>query len=121
MTLARFYGATVFTDHFSRFIYVTLFQGLINEETLQAKHEYKRLLAKFGHQVKAYQADNSRFNSKLFSDNYLTAKQKLTFCGVGAHHQNGIGKAMIKRVVEDARISLLYAKRKWPKVITTNL
>jgi len=78
-------------------------------------------LAKFGHQVKAYRADNSRFNSKLFSDDCLTAKQKLTFCGVEAHHQNGISKATIKRIVEDARISLLHAKREWPKVITTNL
>ena len=49
------------------------------------------------------------------------ANQKLIFCGVGAHHQNGIGEVNIRRSVEDTRVSLLHAKREWPRIIATNL
>ena len=49
------------------------------------------------------------------------AGQTITYCGVGAHHQNGITKSAIKHDTLQARTLLLHAKRYWPTVITTML
>ena len=49
------------------------------------------------------------------------AQQKYSYCGVGAHHQNGIAEVMNKKLSHGARTSLLHAKKKWPEVISTIL
>ena len=51
----------------------------------------------------------------------VTANQKITFCGVGAHHQNAVAESKIKELSYGARTVLLHAKRKWPNVISTIL
>ena len=48
-------------------------------------------------------------------------QKKYSYCGVGAHHQNGIAEAMNKKLSHGTRTSLLHAKRKWPDVISTIL
>ena len=111
LTCSRHRGDTLLTDHHSRLIYVVIFQGTNNDETIDSKREYDRLLGNFGHKVRGHGADNSRFNSKEFQEDCELVNQKLTFCGVCAHHQNGIGKSTNRRIVEDARVSLLHAKR----------
>ena len=121
LTTPRFRGATFFKDHFSIFIHTVLFQGHTNDETLEAKKEYEKILSSYNHSIKSYRAENSRFNAKPFLDDCTLAGQNLTFCGMGAHHKTGIGESTIKWIVEDARVSLLHAKKEWPKVITTNL
>ena len=70
-----------------------------------------------GHKVKAYRADNSRFDSEDFQDHCKMERQKCTYCGVGARHQNGIGEANIKRTTCASRSLLLHATKLWPKVI----
>eukprot|EP00957_Ditylum_brightwellii_P017012 1282796-Ditylum_brightwellii.AAC.1 len=47
--------------------------------------------------------------------------RKFTFCGVGAHHQNGIAENKIKLLALKAQTMLLHAKRHWPEYITTIL
>ena len=47
-------------------------------------------MAQSGRNVKHYHADNGIFADKGFIDAINTKYQKITFCGVGAHHQNGI-------------------------------
>ena len=39
--------------------------------------------------IKTFHADNGIFKAKLFRQNLITSGQTITFCGVGAHHQNG--------------------------------
>ena len=48
-------------------------------------------------------------------------EQKITFCGVGAHHQNGIAEAGVKKHTLKGRTLLLHAKRYWPAAISTIL
>lgn len=47
--------------------------------------------------------------------------QKLTFSGVGAHHQNGRAEKRIRDLQDLARTSLIHANRMWPDAITSNL
>ena len=54
-------------------------------------------------------------------DDVRKAGQTITFCGVGAHHQNGVAERHIRDITESARTMLLHATHRWPKTITSNL
>ena len=45
--------------------------------------------------------------------------QNLTFCGVGAHHQNVVSERIIKDLTLYSRTLVLHAQRHWPENITT--
>ena len=47
--------------------------------------------------------------------------QPITFCGVGAHHQNGITENTIKQLTLISRTLLVHAQGLWPEYITTML
>ena len=81
-------------------------------------HSYERVakehrVLKINH----YHADNLRFNYEDFQEDCHQANQKLTFCGVGAHHQNGVAEAKNKILSYRARKLLLHACHHWPEVI----
>ena len=65
-------------------------QDLTLDETLLAKEATEKLMAQAGRYIKHYHADNGRFADNGFIDDINTKDQKIKFCGVGAHHQNGI-------------------------------
>eukprot|EP00957_Ditylum_brightwellii_P141784 10802997-Ditylum_brightwellii.AAC.1 len=92
LTNRRIVGATIFVDHFSDFIYVHLMTSLSREETLAAKRGYEHVANKHGVTV-----------------------QELMFCGVGAHHQNGISENRIKLLTLGGHTLLLHAKCHWPE------
>lgn len=73
-----------------------------------------------GVKIKAYHTDNLRFNDINYKGSCIKVGQKLTFCEVGAHHQNTIAESKIKSVLW-GRTSLLHAKGKLPKIIHTIL
>ena len=54
-------------------------------------------------------------------DDVWRAHQTIAFCGVGAHHQNGVTERCIRDITENARTSLLHAAYRWPKAIAANL
>ena len=60
------------------------------EQTLEAKYTFEKLATTYGVKVKRYHADNGHFACKGLRDAVAEAGQKITFCGVGGHHQNGI-------------------------------
>ena len=47
--------------------------------------------------------------------------QTISFCGVGAHHQNGVSENTIKQLTLTARTLLLHAQRYWPEYISSML
>ncbi|KAL7464495.1 hypothetical protein ACHAXS_004829 [Conticribra weissflogii] len=47
--------------------------------------------------------------------------QRLTLCGVSAHHQNGVAERTIKSLTLISRTLLLHTQRHWPEYITTML
>ena len=71
-----------------------------------------------GHDVKGFRGDNGRFADKGFRDSCDQNLQSLTFCGVGAHQQNGIVERRNQEITLIARTMLLHAKRHWPEMIT---
>ena len=120
-TVQRYRGASVFVDHATDFTYVHMHQHLTTDETIDAKHAFERLAEQHGVRILHYHCDNGRFADKAFVDDVRAAHQTITFCGVGAHHQNGIAERRIRDITENARTSLLHAAHRWPKAIAANL
>lgn len=120
-TLDRFVGATVFVDNFSSFVYIHMMRSLSADETMDAKFAFERVAHDYGVKIMNYRADNGRFADKRFRDDCELKKQGLTFCGVGAHHQNGVAERMIQTMTTAARAMLVHALSVWPEAITIAL
>jgi hypothetical protein len=61
-----------------------------SEETVAAKHAFERFADQNGVRIEHYHCDNGRFADNDFKWECEQARQRLTFCGVNAHFQNGI-------------------------------
>ena len=118
LTRARIWACTVFVDYYTGFVYVALMRDLTGESTLAAKKEFEHRCAIRGVKVQHYHADNGRFAEPAFVNECKKCNQDLTFCGVGAHHQNGISERKIKDVTLISRTLLLHAMRYWPEYAT---
>jgi hypothetical protein len=94
---------------------------LTTQETIKAKHAFETHLKSYGVIVQQYHADNGRFQDVAFKQDCIKNQQKLSFCGVNAHFQNGRAEKKIRDLQDNTRTSLLHAMRKWPDVITINL
>ena len=62
-----------------------------------------------GVKIKSYRADNGIFKAGEFRLDMDKQNQQITYCGVGAHHQNGLAERYIRIMVERARTCLLNA------------
>ena len=89
-TRERISAACVFKDCYSGFTYVHLMTSCDLEQTINAKVSFEKLASTYGVSVKQYHADNGHFACKGFRDVVTASNKKITFCGVGSHHQNGI-------------------------------
>ena len=121
LTRARIWAATVFVDYVTGYIHVGLMTDQSGEATLQAKHNFEHLSATRGVNIKSYHADNGRFAERSFMDDIKRCLQRITFCGVGAHHQNGITENAIKQLTLISRTLLVHAQNHWPEYISTML
>ncbi|KAL7546695.1 hypothetical protein ACHAWF_010025 [Thalassiosira exigua] len=121
LTSDRVWGATIFVDHFSDYVYVALMRDLTLEETLLAKTSFERHARDGGTTISSYRADNGRFADRGFKDAVNDCNQTITFCVVGAHHRNGIVERKIKELTLISRTLLLHAIRHWPDYITVML
>jgi hypothetical protein len=77
------------------------------------------LLDEGGISINAYCMDNGRFADAGSQKAIKEANQSITFCAVGAHHQNGIVERRIKELTLISWTLLLHAKQHWPDYITT--
>jgi hypothetical protein len=121
LTKSRYRVATVFADHYSNFGYVYLQTSTNSNETVRAKNEFEKYARTCGVNIKHYHADNGRFSDNLWREDILTKGQRLTFCDVGAHHQNGRAEKSIRDAQDHARTSLIHANRRWPEAIDSRL
>ena len=71
----------------------------------------EKFFKQHGHNIKSWHADNGRYTEKDFKEAVSFADQTINFCGVGAHHQNEIAEAAVKKGTLQARPFLLHTKR----------
>ncbi len=121
LTRRRYKVATVFVDHFSKLSFIHFQTSTSASETLDAKIEFERFAMSHGVSVKHYHADNGRFSENAWKEDVMNKQQRLTFCGVGAHHQNGLAEKRIRDIQDLARTALIYANRRWPDAINEHL
>ena len=94
-TAKAYKAGTIFIDHVSRFIHLTMCESTGGDEALNAKLHFEKLAKDSGVQVKRFRADNRVFASNSFKKSLAFAEQEITFCGVNAHFQNGIAECSI--------------------------
>lgn len=116
-TRDRINAGCVFIDHYSGLSYTHLQTSVDNEQTLQAKLGYERFAASHGVKLQSFRTDNGVFAEKFFRDNVSESSQTISYCAVGAHHQNGLAEREIRTLTEGARANLLHAQRRWPKAV----
>ena len=121
LTRARIWGATIFVDYATKWIKVCLLQSATGDATLEAKEAFEKECHIRGVKPRHFHADNGRFAEPTFVEDCKSKLQKLTFCGVGAHHQNGVAENSIKQLALTSRTLLLHAQRHWPEYISTML
>ena len=73
-------------------------------------------MAQAGRTVKQYHGDNGRFSNNGFIDAVNGKDQKITFCGIGAHHQNGSIENKNKILTTGGHTFLLHRRRMWPNM-----
>jgi len=109
LTRQRIVASTVFVDHESDFSYVYHQTSMSSEETLKSKLTFEKFALSHGVHIKHYHADNGRFKNNLFTKIIEDKGQTISFCGVGAHHQNGIAEKRIGDLQRRATTLLLHA------------
>ena len=71
-------------------------QDATGDSTLEAKNTFEQDCMTRNVVPKHYHADNGRFAENSFKEYCVRKMQNLTFCGVGAHHQNDVSERIIK-------------------------
>jgi hypothetical protein len=89
------------------------------KETLLKKQAYKKVLAHAGRRAKHYHANNGRFLDRGFHQDVDDKGQSISFCGIGAHHQNGIIENRNKHLTLGACTILVHVIRPWPQMVDT--
>jgi hypothetical protein len=110
LTQLRIWGATIFVDHFSDYVFVALMHDLTLVKRLLAKSSFERHANEGGVSIISYCTDNGRFADTGFQQAIKDSNQKITCCAVGTHHQNRIIEGQIKELALISRTLLLYAK-----------
>ena len=104
---------TLFVDHASGKIFNFPQFSTNAMDTIDSKRKLERCANEEGILVKAYHSDNGVFASDAFKNECQQHGQKLTFSGVGAHHQNGVAERNIKTISQWARANMLHAAYHW--------
>ena len=112
ITNKRYKYATIFVDQASHYGYVYLQKTATAEETIEGKEAFEALLRTYGVEVKAYHADNGIFKANKWVSNCRQNKQRLTFAGVNAHHQNGVAERRTRDLQDSARAMLMHSKQR---------
>lgn len=120
-TQKRYMCATIYVDQATDYTYMHMQQSMDAKETIHGKQAFERHIARMGHKVMYYHADNSIFASTEWRASCGDLDQQLTFAGVGAHHMNGVAEAKIKTLKNLAQTMMIHSKQRWPQAITTNL
>ncbi len=104
----------MFVDNNSPLRFVHLQIDDSAESTMAAKLAFEKYAAKHGIPIKHYHCNNGQFADNAFKQSCRSNHQRLTFCGVNAHFQNGIVERAICNLSNSARKQLLHTHSRWP-------
>jgi len=115
----------LWVDHFSRFLFGHLQEDKGAKAALESKINFEKFAKQYGHFAKQYghtirhiHSDNGVFRSKAFIDAMDESNQTHSFCGVGAHWQNGMVERYIGVISTHARTMLLHVMSNLPATVT---
>ena len=91
------------------------------DKTVEAKIAFETFMDSMGITVKAYHADNGIFRAHKWIRACAKQKQRLTFAGVNALHQNGVAERRIRELQEMAQTMMVHANRRWPQCFSMML
>jgi hypothetical protein len=117
LTKKQYTAARVFVDQYSKLKYIHLRTNLTSEETTDAKRAFEHFTKQHSVRILHYYCNNGRFTDNTFKNRCSAKGQRLTFCGVNAHFQNGIGEKDIHNLCNSTRKQLLHAQQQWPATI----
>lgn len=120
-TSEQYKGGCIFVDHMSGMIHIEHQLGFSSTESIRAKQSFEAMCLQHGVVVEDYLADNGVFKSKDFVKHLFEHNQRVNYCGVNAHHQNGVAERNIQTVSEMARALLLHASAHWSQGIEPSL
>jgi hypothetical protein len=111
ITKKHYTAATIFANHYTRLKYIHLMTKLTSEETMEAKQAFEHFAKQHGIRILHYHCNNGQFADNAFKNSCSAKGQRLTFCRVNAHFQNGIAEKAIRDLQESARKQLLHARQ----------
>ena len=117
----KYVGGCIFVDHMSGRLKVEHQLGFSSTETIRAKQSFEKDALDHGVIVSDYMADNGVFRANAFVKHIHQQNQKIRYCGVNAHHQNGVAERSIRTVSEMSRSLLLHSSMKWKDGIDSSL
>ena len=117
----KYVGGCIFVDSMSGLVHVEHQLGFSGTETIRAKQNFEKLALDHGVLINSYRADNGIFRANEFVSHIRELNQKLSFCGVNAHHKNGAAERAVRTVSECARALLLFSACHWKGEITSEL
>lgn len=112
---------TLFIDSISKKIFAEFQTSTDAKQTIEGKKRFEATAQRYDVKITEYRADNGVFKSRDFKVSITNNNQTISFCGVGAHHQNGVAERHIGIIVHRARTMLLHANEMWPKGIDAEL
>ena len=83
--------------------------GLSGSETIWTKQNYEKMVLEHGVLINCYKADNGVFKANIFGSHIREHNQKLSYCGVNAHHKKDVVECAIHTVSKYARALILHA------------
>ena len=119
LTSNQIWGITLFVDLATDYTYVHLLRSLELHKNMGAKKAFEKLVSRSVNTVKIYHTDNRSYDENGFMASLNANNQTITFCGVGAHHKNGIFERRIWTVTKISRTIPFYAQRYWPECVDT--
>ena len=97
LTQVRYDSSTIFFDHYSGLLYVHVQKYTNGKETVLAKKTYEIWCRTYGVTVRHYYSDNGRFAENKFRQVVSESlHQTIFYCGINAHHQNGVADKRIR-------------------------
>ena len=121
LTTKRYTCATIYVDVYSGYSFVWIQRTSSASDTLEGKRAFEAHSKASGVNIQHYHADNGIFKANAWVQNCCLHHQRLTFAGVGAHHQNGVAERRIRLLQDMTRTQLAHANHRWSFAVTANL